>query len=197
MTGSRNEFSRRLALVDIAAERSTRRLEATEAERAAIARRLDLPAVRSLVAEVTFKTRSRGRVVEVAGHLAADVVQTCVVTLEPLPARVEDDFLTLYVPEIEAAEVEVDPEGTADVEPLPAGAIDLGDLVVQNLSLALDPYPRAPGAELPPAVAGETGSPTGAPDRGGADDASSPPSARGEGEGEGPFAALRQLKNRS
>ena len=71
MTGARNEFSRRLALVDIAAERSTRRLEATEAERAAIARRLDLPAVRSLVAEVTFKTRSRGRVVEVAGHLAA------------------------------------------------------------------------------------------------------------------------------
>jgi hypothetical protein len=28
--------------------------------------------------------------------------------------------------------------------------VDLGEAVAEQLALALDPYPRAPGAELPP-----------------------------------------------
>lgn len=186
MTGSRSEFPRRLAIADVRAERTTRRLEATEAERAAIARRLDLPAIEMLTADIAFKTRNRGRAVEVAGHLSADVVQTCVVTLEPLPARIEEDFLTLFVPDLETGDVEVDPEGAADVEPLPATAIDLGELVVQTLSLALDPYPRAPGAGLPEGL--ESGSVE--------------PDERADGvaetapENAGPFAALDHLRGR-
>jgi hypothetical protein len=32
------------------------------------------------------------------------------------------------------------------VEPLPSDILDIGEAVAQQLSLALDPYPRAPGA---------------------------------------------------
>lgn len=190
MTGSNSEFPRRLAIADVRAERTIRRLEATEAERAAVARRLDLPAIDSLTAEIAYKTRNRGRVVEVAGHLSADVVQTCVVTLEPLPARIEEDFLTLYVPDLETGDVEVDPEGAADVEPLPADGIDLGDLVVQTLSLAIDPYPRAPGVDLPEGLGAAAAEPgervAGRPDEG----------AEPAPKTAGPFAALDQLRGR-
>ena len=37
-------------------------------------------------------------------------------------------------------------------EPIRAGRMELGELVAQHLSLALDPYPRKPGAELPAEV---------------------------------------------
>ena len=46
-------------------------------------------------------------------------------------------------------------------EPLPEGALDLGETVAQQLSLGLDPYPRAPGSELDSRWRGETGPPQG------------------------------------
>ena len=45
----------------------------------------------------------------------------------------------------ETREVVLDAEAE-DVEPLVAGAIDIGEAVAQQLSLALDPFPRAPEA---------------------------------------------------
>ena len=40
-------------------------------------------------------------------------------------------------------------DGDAEpVEPLDDGMIDIGEAVAQQLSLALDPFPRAPGAVL-------------------------------------------------
>ena len=42
-------------------------------------------------------------------------------------------------------------------EPIEAGAIDIGELVAQYLSLALDPHPRAPGASLDPDIANSDG----------------------------------------
>ncbi|WP_420348545.1 hypothetical protein [Pelagibius sp.] len=47
-------------------------------------------------------------------------------------------------------EIVVDPEGEDPPEPLPLEGIDLGELVVQDLAVSLDPYPRAEGAVLPP-----------------------------------------------
>jgi hypothetical protein len=43
----------------------------------------------------------------------------------------------------------VDPEADDPPEVLPAEGLDLGELVVQELAVVLDPYPRAPGAEVP------------------------------------------------
>src|SRR3546814_17044110 len=42
-------------------------------------------------------------------------------------------------------------------EPFENGCIDLGEIVVQHLAVALDPYPRAPGAELPRSEARRVG----------------------------------------
>jgi hypothetical protein len=43
----------------------------------------------------------------------------------------------------------IDPDEELE-EPLPEGPLDLGELVAQEFAVALDPYPRAPGAAFTP-----------------------------------------------
>jgi uncharacterized metal-binding protein YceD (DUF177 family) len=189
----RPEFSRKLALAELRGGRLARRLEANEAERAAVARRLGLPGIDRLVAELEAATRAGGRAVEVEGRFSAELSQTCVVSLEPFAVRVDDAIHTLFTTETAtdpAAEVDIDPEAEADLEPLTGNAIDLGELVVQSLALALDPHPRRSDA-------GFTASWGPAAD--GADGAAEPPGQLAGPEAEppaGPFADLARLKSR-
>jgi len=120
-------------------------------EMAKIAAYLELEALQSLDAEVEL-SRWRGRGAVLAGRFAAKVTQTCVVTLEPVEAQVEGRFERRYLPEAELAagaattthEIHVNPDGEDPAEVL-GREIDLGEVLVEELSLALDPYPRKPG----------------------------------------------------
>lgn len=87
----------------------------------------------------------------IEAHLSAEVVQSCVVTLEPVVQRIEEAVARDYVPEADhrpTAEIELDPDAEDDPEPFGA-VIDPGLLALESLALVLDPYPRAPG--VPPA----------------------------------------------
>jgi len=167
-----NEFSRIVSPDRLGAPKVAESLEASPAERAAVARRLGILAVDRLSAELVVKNIG-GRVFRVEGPWQAAVQQACVVTLEPVAGRLEGRLEASY----EAgggsggAEVEVDPEAEDPAEALPPEGIDLGELVVQELAVALDPYPRAPGAAVP-----EEYRPA------------------DEGAERGPFAALKALK---
>lgn len=144
-------------------------IEASAAERASLARRFDLVAIDRLAATGQL-ARLAGGAIRLDARLEADVVQSCVVTLDPVPAHVADEFSLLYTPELgPAREVELTGE-EEDVEPLAGDTIDLGEAVAQQLSLALDPYPHAPEAAVP-------------------DEASEPPAPEDH-----PFAALARLK---
>jgi uncharacterized metal-binding protein YceD (DUF177 family) len=132
------------------------RIEATPSERAAIAAKFNLIAVDSLAAELDMHRNAAGLVV-VDGHLRAAVVHTCVVSLEPAPQSIDERFRLVLAPagsrEVApeprpGAEIMVDPS-VEQPEPVNGPGIDLGGIVLEHLSLALDPYPRAPGATLP------------------------------------------------
>ena len=51
-----------------------------------------------------------------------------------------------------------DPEAVDQI-PYVGGAADLGEAAVEQLALALDPFPRKPGAALPAEAAEEASSP--------------------------------------
>ncbi len=123
-----------------------RDIEADERERQALAHRLDLLSLNSLTASVTLKRVSGGPLVRVEGRLNADTLQRCVVTLEPVTGHVRETFSELFGP---PGCNPGDDEGEAAPEPLNDNAIDIGELVAQHLSLALDAYPRVPGAKVP------------------------------------------------
>jgi uncharacterized metal-binding protein YceD (DUF177 family) len=128
-------------------------VEARPEELAAIAARLMVPAVSRL--RCTFKLkRLEESVIEAAGALEAEVTQTCVVSLDEFPQSVTEDFVVRFVPE--GAESDDDDPDSPDELPYPAGAIDLGEAAIQQLALALDPYPRKPGVPDPAEEPDET-----------------------------------------
>jgi uncharacterized metal-binding protein YceD (DUF177 family) len=87
----------------------------------------------------------------VSGQVDADVTQACVVTLAPVPAKISEAFSADFADEDRRrpAETDLDFEADDPPEPIRNGHIDVGELAAEQLALALDPYPRAPGAAVP------------------------------------------------
>ena len=148
------EFSRVAAIARLAGEPAAYRFGANAAEREALARRLGLLSLDRFEVEARL-ARAVGGGVRLEGRIAADLVQECVVTLEPVPGSVEEAFAILYRRQAPRSD-SVDPDGE-DVEPLEGEEIDVGEAAAQQLSLAIDPFPRAPDATLPetPAASSE------------------------------------------
>lgn len=132
-----------------------REIEASAAERQAMA---DVAGVRDILsAQADFEVapKSGGRI-HVTGHVRARIGQTCVVTLDPIESEIDEDVDLTFAPEAEARRLEdLIEEGQDDVEPAQAadapeaivnGIIDLGRIATDALFLAIDPYPRKPGA---------------------------------------------------
>jgi uncharacterized metal-binding protein YceD (DUF177 family) len=102
-----------------------------------------------------------------SGTLRAQVVQTCVVTLDPVIGSIEEDFRVAFWPEEDIPAPRggvLDLDEAADPEPITAGRIAVGRVVFECLAENLDPYPRKPGATLDwrepePAAAGASESP--------------------------------------
>lgn len=145
------EFSRLVDIDRVGHTEVVHDIAATAEERAALARRFDLLAFDKLEARIRLRRARGGSVLRLAGRLTADAVQSCVVTLEPVPSHVESEFTVLYGEgEVGGSGVDIDPELESTVEPWPEGPLDLGETVAQEFALALEPYPRAPGAALDP-----------------------------------------------
>jgi uncharacterized metal-binding protein YceD (DUF177 family) len=142
------EFSRTWRVDTLGEAPRAVRIEADEAERAALAERFGLVAIASLEAEAMLSRH--GETMLAAGNLRASVTQSCVATGEPVEAEVEAPFRIEFRPPPESGgpdeEIELG-EGDMDTAFYDGAAIDLGEAVAETLSLSLDPWPRAPGAE--------------------------------------------------
>ena len=140
-------------------------VEANATERAALAVRLGIVSIDRLECRFDLRRPEAGTV-PATGTLRASVVQTCVVSLEPFETTVQEDFEVCFVPEgMESDELDLE---AIDEIPYAGGTLDLGEATTEQLALALDPFPRKPGATLP-------------------EDAGKLP--------EGPFAALQRLRS--
>jgi uncharacterized metal-binding protein YceD (DUF177 family) len=143
------EFSRPLAPEHVPAEGTSVHLAASKAECALLARRFELVDLTRLEGDVRVVPVAGTSTIHVTGHLSADVVQTCVVTLDPVPALVEADFDRLFsndLPYEAEGEVEIDAESEVP-EPIAGGTLDLGEILAEELSLAMEPYPRSLNAD--------------------------------------------------
>lgn len=120
-------------------------LGASETECAALARRFGLVAVGRLNARVALA--ADGPTVRVTGRLEADVVQSCAVSGEDLPARIAEPVALHFVPALppSAGEVELDAADLDQIE-MDGTRFDLGEAIAQGMALGIDPYAEGPGA---------------------------------------------------
>ncbi len=168
------EFSRRQPVDPLPAAGETITIAATPEECAALARRFGLESMSALTADLTLEPVPGG-VIRLHGDMAARLTQRCVVSLEPFDVQIAEPVRMEFTAEpaiLEAAAE--DPE--LDIELIEDAAIDLGEVVAQSLSLALDPYPRRP--DLPADALAVAAEPEKAP-------------------ATGPFAALAALRRRN
>lgn len=140
------EFSRPERVDTIGEQERGIAIAADADERAALARRFDLVSVELLEAE--FRVRRAGECVAAKGVVRAQVTQACSVTDEPIAARIDEPVeLRFAAAEDTTGSDEVELSDAAlDTLPIERGAIDLGEAAAETLALALDPYPRGPGA---------------------------------------------------
>ncbi|MGV3490917.1 MAG: YceD family protein [Devosia sp.] len=114
--------------------------------------------------------------IRVTGQLWATIVQPSVVSLEPVTQEIVEPIDRIFLPGGEKAyagpadaEIFVDLEGDDMPDHFEGNEADLTELILETLSLALDPYPRLPDETL-----GEVGD--------------------GDMESDLPFAGLKVLK---
>ncbi len=150
------ELHRPVALDRIGPQGMAVEVEARPGELPAIAARLRVLDVASL--HCAFKLRRVGAsTIEAQGMLRAAVTETCVISLDPFSHDVQEGFTVHLVPS-GTEDDDPDPEAIDQI-PYAGGAADLGEAAVEQLALALDPFPRKPGAALPTEAADEASSP--------------------------------------
>jgi len=148
------EFSRVVAVSDVTRSPWRAHLSADAAARTAIAARFGILAVERFEADASLRRTPIG-LIHLQGSIEADVVQECVVSLEPVPATIRETFEVYY----SEAAPEGQPGGdlTMDDElwpdPIIDGKIDVGEAATEHLGLALDPYPRRKGVAFEAAEA--------------------------------------------
>jgi hypothetical protein len=134
---------------------------ANETECKDIARRLDVEKILNLKASVHLFQDKGSITIHAKGSFSADVVQKCVVSLEPVNSHINEEFevwfsdtehvvsLNQVRQEKESnkkdTEVEI-PSEKDDPEAVIDGRIELGEIIIQNLALSINPYPHAEGA---------------------------------------------------
>ncbi len=162
-----SSISRPLKVSDIQVEPSHVTLEASADDYPEIARAFGLRSVSLLKGEV--EVTRHGKLIRVAGALEADLGRTCVVSLEPMQELLNENFAVEFTTDA-PREADDDAEGDLDAPEFVDGEMfDLGDVLIEQLVLAMDPHPRKDDAE--------------------------PPVDPGAGEGSSPFDVLKGLKS--
>jgi uncharacterized metal-binding protein YceD (DUF177 family) len=153
---------------------------ATHAELGVTAEMLDLVALDELRLAYRFDDHGAGRL-RLTGTLHAKVTQTCVISLDPVEARIElpvevEFWPERQIPQPDRSAAEPGTSGLGDwPEAIVDGRIDLGPVLYESLATALDPYPKREDASFAWSDGEE---------------------AKKKGAGSSPFAALAALKRR-
>lgn len=129
-------------------------------QREMLAIRFKVEAINSFSADL-LATRFKGGI-RAAGRVRGEIVQPCVVTGEPVAQTINEPIDRIFLPGHDAAsearagaEIFVNLEDDDLPDYFEGEEIDLGDLATEIFALAIDLYPRAPGAELTPEAAGD------------------------------------------
>ena len=116
-------------------------LSAESDECAALAERFGLQSIEEFSSVLMVRFLRREKAIRLRGKLTAKVVQSCVVSMAPVENAIEEEFEVLFRDEKQIDRDEID--DIVQFEPYIDDQIDIGEIVSEELALALDPYPRS------------------------------------------------------
>jgi uncharacterized metal-binding protein YceD (DUF177 family) len=150
-----NDFLRHIvAVAELPATGRTVKLALSADDAAALCHELDLIALTDIAAELRLKPVGRDSL-HVTGRVCGQVVQPCVVTLEPVTTIIDQPVDVTYAPAPSGrAQSEASDEDAPDV--LIDGRVDVGQLAREFLVMAIPDYPRR--ADVPPVGEESSGS---------------------------------------
>ncbi len=126
---------------------------AGQSELDAVAHALSLESCGALSADYTVKPAASGTYV-LNGRLCAEITQSCIVSLEPVTSKLDKKLAHRFAPNPDITGV-----GNADDQQVLApdapelienDTLDVGRLIFEVLSAAIDPYPRKQNAVFNP-----------------------------------------------
>lgn len=141
------KFSYPLIVAELPQAEQHYRLEAKEADCRYLAEVLQVPGVNRLAADIRLKNNHSEGMLDVFGHISAEVRLESVVSLELFDENYDFDFELRYDTEATyASQREEAEDWTVDLpDVVIGGQIDLADIVIEQIALRLDDYPRRPG----------------------------------------------------
>ncbi len=147
-----NELPLLVSLGLAAAEPVQIRHEASGQELSEIKTRLGISKIFSLALDAQLQRTIIGDIYQVSGNIKLIAERSCIVTLENFIETTEGVFDEYFTTSPEQATDQsehllIDPDED-EVTLLEQDSIDIGELALQHLVLALNPYPRAPDAPL-------------------------------------------------
>jgi hypothetical protein len=124
----------------------------------ALAERYGLLAVNRLEANVLIKPWARTGF-SVTGRVTGEIIQSCVVTLEPVTSLINEEIDVRLAPLSDAAkykprdedDLSIDQDSRDPPDFYDGGTIDPGSLVEEHFVIGIDPYPRKIGVAFDPA----------------------------------------------
>lgn len=146
-------------------------VKASGSERASLAAKTGVESIERFSAELNLR-RWRKDGVKISGSFQARVVQPCVVTLDPLTNEVKGEVERLFLPEgskllrpvfDDEGELVLEAESGELPEAFTGDKIDIWPILIEQLILEIDPFPRSSSAELPTEVAETSGDPKESP----------------------------------
>jgi uncharacterized metal-binding protein YceD (DUF177 family) len=146
-------FSHPIKVSTLSATATDVRVTADAGALEALAALWNVREVKALTAELQV-ARWKKDGVRLKGRVTADIVQDCVVTLDPVESRIDEPVEATFVPDgsrlaralaSENAEMVLDPEAPDLPDVFVGDTIDIGETVAEHAALGIDPYPKKPG----------------------------------------------------
>ncbi len=145
MSKEQLELSREIDLEKLSKDSKTYPIEASSSECSAIAKRFGVPSIGFLNGEIHIAATSKR--ILASGVVRAQLVRECVASLEEMDETIDDTFEVEFLRDAVAAAAVDETEEDWTAPEIHVGSVfDLGELLVQQLSLAMAPFPRKKGA---------------------------------------------------
>jgi uncharacterized metal-binding protein YceD (DUF177 family) len=135
-------------------------IDVTKSECKKLAEAFESIVFRSLRVSLRLVSLDAGVTIRLSGLLEAELVQTCVVSLEPVTSRIEATLERIYSAQEkpdDGRDITIELDSDEPFEPFSGGSINVGQAILEQLALEIDPFPRAPGIKFSGLLGGCSG----------------------------------------